>query len=387
MCPSCNKKTPKGAMFCPWCGMTPLPADKPSRRGKRGNGQGSVYKPSGATTYTAQVVLGYKKTEKGKAQPVYARKSGFVKKADAYAYLPQLTKKPANINQDITFKDLCDLWLPDYQRRERTKSTENCYKAAINHFKEIWYMRFADIGIDDLQECVDACPRGKQTRKNMKTFAGLLYDYAIPRKYIAGNADNLGRYLFPGGQPGAPREVFNDSEIELIKKSIGKVPYAEYIYCNIYLGFRPHELLSLDASKYIAKEKCFVGGEKTEAGTDRAVTVSPKIQKYIDVLLEGKAAGPVFCDELGKAIPLKKYREEYFYPALDAIGIDNPRVRENGPHRLTPHCCRHTFATLMKNVKAPDKDKLELIGHTSEEMLRHYQHTNFKDLRRITDKI
>lgn len=34
----------------------------------------------------------------------------------------------------------------------------------------------------------------------------------------------------------------------------------------------------------------------------------------------------------------------------------------------------------MKNVTASDKDKLALIGHTSTEMLRHYQDVNLEDL-------
>ena len=51
--------------------------------------------------------------------------------------------------------------------------------------------------------------------------------------------------------------------------------------------------------------------------------------------------------------------------------------------KYTPHSARHTFASLMKNVQAPDKDKLALIGHTSTEMLRHYQDTDLEGLRRI----
>ena len=55
--------------------------------------------------------------------------------------------------------------------------------------------------------------------------------------------------------------------------------------------------------------------------------------------------------------------------------------------RYTPHSCRHTFATLLKDVAAPDKDKLELIGHTSTDMLRHYQDVDIDALRRITDAL
>ena len=39
----------------------------------------------------------------------------------------------------------------------------------------------------------------------------------------------------------------------------------------------------------------------------------------------------------------------------------------------------------MKRVQGADKDKLELIGHTSTDMLRHYQDVDYQDLRRITD--
>ena len=55
--------------------------------------------------------------------------------------------------------------------------------------------------------------------------------------------------------------------------------------------------------------------------------------------------------------------------------------------RLYPHSCRRTFATLMKRVDGADKDKLELIGHTSNEMLRYYQDVSLEDLRRITDAL
>ena len=65
----------------------------------------------------------------------------------------------------------------------------------------------------------------------------------------------------------------------------------------------------------------------------------------------------------------------------------NTALKEAGVPLRRPYQARHTFATLMKGVHAPDKDKLELIGHTSTEMLRHYQDVNIEDLRRITDAL
>lgn len=76
-----------------------------------------------------------------------------------------------------------------------------------------------------------------------------------------------------------------------------------------------------------------------------------------------------------------------FYTVLEQCGIENPTELRSGVtyHKYTPHSCRHTFATMMKRVRGADKDKLELMGHTSTEMLRHYQDASFDDLRMITN--
>ena len=107
--------------------------------------------------------------------------------------------------------------------------------------------------------------------------------------------------------------------------------------------------------------------------------MSPKIQPIINRLVKDKVSGPVFCVFDGSSIPLKSYRE-VFYGVLEALGLDNPTYEVDGKQR-------HTFTTLMKRVEADSKDKLELIGHTSEEMLRYYQDVSISDLRKITDRI
>ena len=77
------------------------------------------------------------------------------------------------------------------------------------------------------------------------------------------------------------------------------------------------------------------------------------------------------------------WRCESSNPSRSLLEESNGVVR----HRYTPHSCHHTFATLLKDVPAPDKDKLRLIGHTSAEMLRHYQDVDVDSLRRITDAL
>ena len=376
-CRKCRIQIPDESKFCLRCGARQDITRKPKNRG---NGQGSVYQRSNKSWIAIRTV-GYYTDADGKTKRKTVSKSGFKTKKEALDYLPHLTSQPKQ-KKEITFQKLFETWLPTHQA---VRSTINCYKSAFNWFRPVHFMNMSDIDIDDLQDCLDECPKGKRTKENMKALCGLLYKYAIPRNYAS---LEMGHYLVIRAEGSEEKDALPMPVVEKLRKAVGTVPYADYIVAQCYLGFRPSELLALDAKCYDRKQRAFIGGAKTDAGKDRVVTVSPKIQPIIDNLLRDKISGPVFCAPSGKPMGIATYRD-VFYAALDAVGADNPIVGEGDTrrHKYTPHSCRHTFATLMKNVDAPDKDKLRLIGHTSTEMLRHYQDVDIESLRKITDAI
>ena len=217
----------------------------------------------------------------------------------------------------------------------------------------------------------------------MKALAGLLYKFAIPRRYTD---LNMAQYLIVTADDSEGRSALSLSAVDALMQKADKIPYAAHVVCQCYLGFRPSELLALQIEDYSPVLRAFTGGSKTDAGKDRIVTVSPKIQHLIDQQIGTRSTGAVFCGPDGSPLNIKSYRLA-FYAALDAVGVSNPVEGEGDAarRRYTPHSCRHTFATMLKNVQAPDKDKLRLIGHTSAEMLRHYQAVDVEALRRITD--
>lgn len=370
-CRKCRAEAPENAKYCPSCGakLSTTQATK-----SRGNGTGTVYRRG--KTWTAAKTLGYYVSE-DKLHREVRTKGGFKTKREALEYLSILGREPETRRH--TFRQVYDLWFPTHKA---SASTMGCYQAAMAWFKPVWGYKLDYITIEDLQDCMDDCPNGKRTQQNMKALCGLLYKYAIPRGLAR---LNLGQYLRVGGEDTGPKEALPQNVLEALEKAAGNVPGADYILCQCYLGFRPSEFLALDAASYDRKERVFRGGAKTQAGRNRVVTVSPKIQPIVDRLIADKIGGPVFCKSDGSQMPIREYRD-MFYTVLDKIGVENP-VGPDGRHRYTPHSCRHTFATLMKRVAGADKDKLELIGHTSNEMLRHYQDVDLEDLRRITDAL
>ena len=375
-CKKCKSDIPDGAMFCPACGVRQVPA--PRKPKSRGNGMGSVFKRGNG--WIAVKTIGYETDAAGKLHRITVSKSGFSTKKEAVMALPSLTKeKRKEPKEKLTLKKAYEAWEPTHKAG---KSTINCYRAALKWFAPLHYSKLEDIDVDDLQECMDECEAGKRTRQNMKAMMGLVYKWAIPRHQAS---MNLAQYLVVNAEENDAREGIPLDDLEKIRNLVGTNPYADHVVAQCYLGFRPSELLALDISAYNRNERAFVGGAKTDAGTNRTVTVSPKIQSIINRHVADRIAGQVFCKPDGSSLNIKAYRAE-FYKLLEQAGIENP-VGNDGRKKYTPHSCRHTFATMMKSVSGSNKDKLALIGHTSDTMLRHYQDVSYEDLRKITDAL
>ena len=385
ICKKCGREIPEDAVLCCYCGQPAAPRSRKTK--SRGNGQGSVYQLPNKR-YIAVKTIGYYTDETGRIHRKTVSKR-FDRKKDAVAALPALGAEytpewKREKKAKTTFKELYDLWLPTHRAGP---STIQNYKSAMKYFAPIYNVAAADVEIDDLQECLDECPYGKPTRRNMKTTAGLIYKYGLPRGYFPEKL-NLADYLSVSGEDGARGQGFPLDVLEAIRQAVGHVKGADMVYCQCYLGFRPSEFLALNAEDYDAEKHTFTGGAKTAAGRNRIVTISPKIQTIIDALTADVSSGPIFRAENGDRMSLGVYRDR-FYAVLDAIGVENPLLDKSGGfrHLYTPHSCRHTFATLMKRVAGADKDKLELIGHANNEQLRYYQDVELADLRRITDAI
>lgn len=373
--------------FCPYCGKSQNPQAKKRTRTRRPNGTGSVYfrKDNKSKPWqAASTITGMK---------VYI--GAFATKAEAVKALAAYEVNPTS-SFNITLEELHEKWQP-YAYKKLGKSAQYDYDTAWNKLRPLYGRKFNTLRYSDLQaiidyyegehqkQGVDGKPmyiddKGKHTytvtskpyvisglgfsaMNKIKCLLSNLYQFAMKDHIVTENYANL--LELDRGAVGE-RTRFTELQLQIVKKNIGKVPFAEYIYALCYLNFRVSEFLELTASDYYTSSNnipVFVGGKKTEAGTNRVVPIHPNIEMIVSDCLNKKGE-TVFCDEKGKALNKDRFRENYFYPALDAMGL---------PRTLTPHSCRRTFSTRMSAAGARPEDIIALMGHTDFSVdIRHY---------------
>ena len=368
LCKKCKKEIPEESKFCNYCGTKQI---RERSAKKWGNGHGTVYKaPNGK--WIAEYTIGWDE-ENGVLSRRKRRKTGFPTKNEALAYLPQLQQTVTVVDKDIKFKDLYKKWI-DGHTAKVGQSTITGYKSVWQYFKTIHYVEVAKLRTEHLQKCIDSCPHGRRTKENMKAVGTCVFRLAMQLDIVD---RNYAEYIYIPKEDKNERLAFSSEQLQLMWDNIGIVPDLKYVLLLCYTGMRLSEMLGAMTDNYNCEEGWFITGVKTDAGKDRTITISPKIRPFFEEWGKGK--------HLFTELSAKRFRNQVFYPALQAIGLDE--LDEKGDHIYTPHCCRHTFATLMKNVDAPATDKQKLIGHAKFEMTAHYTHTDVESLRRITDKL
>ena len=378
-CRKCKEEIPEGSRFCNHCGAKQEIKQKPGSAKNRGNGQGCVFKtPNGK--WRAEVTLGYDKVDNPDGTTKLLRrkatKSGFSTKKEALAYLPQLMQTVTVTDKGIKYKDLFKKWIEGHAAKV-TRSTIDNYKAANKYFESIYYVEVAKLRTEHLQKCIDDCPHGRRTKENMKAVGTCLFRLAMQLDIVD---RNYAEYVYIPKEEKNERIAFSTEQVQSMWDNVDKVPGLKYVLILCYTGMRIGEMLGALSANYHPEEGYFIAGSKTEAGKDRVITISPKILPFFADFGKGEY---LFFD--GKKLSDKRFRSNTFYPALDAIGISG--LNEAGEHIYSPHCCRHTFATMMKNVNAPSTDKQKLIGHSKFEMTAKYTHTDIDSLKKITDNL
>ena len=208
----------------------------------------------------------------------------------------------------------------------------------------------------------------------MKALGTSLWKYAMQLDLVD---RNYAEFIYIKKEEVVEKVAFSKAQLDTMWENVDSVPDIKYVLLLCYTGMRLSEMLVALTEDFNPEDGYFITGVKTEAGKNRVITISPKIRPFFKDFAKGK--------HLFTEMSAKKFRNDVYYPALQALGMD--KLDADGDHVYTPHCCRQTFATLMKNVDAPPTDKQKLIGHSKFEMTAHYTHTDIDSLKKITDNL
>jgi site-specific recombinase XerD len=340
------------------------------------NGYGTVYKLPGnrrnpwISRITTKCVI-----IDNKIKQQYQTIGYFKEKSDGIDALAKYRIAPVASNANITLVELYKEWSEIKYEEEISRQTIDCYKAGWKHLSKYSGVKFKDLRSGHFQSVINNCAKNKMSRSTLekiKVVAFMLYSYAMEHDVVNKNYAELIKL------PKIEREeklIFTDIEIQKLEKS--DIPWVDTILILIYTGMRINEILSLTRFSVDMNEQIITGGLKTDSGKNRVIPIHPKILKYVQGWLD-KNGEYLICNEQGKHLSDKIYREKFYYPTLEKLEI----------RKLNPHCCRHTFASLMNKAGADTISIQKLIGHSKYSFTADtYTHTNLDELRKAINRL
>ena len=381
----CSKQLEDFHNYCPYCGKKQSEVRR--KKPKRPNGTGSIYirKDNKSKPYAAASSLTGKQVYLG----------SFATRTEAVQALKDYECNPVT-SYNITLEQLHEEW-QNIAYKKLGKSIQQNYNSAWYKLKPLYKRKFRDIrtgemqaiidyyeaphheiGVDGKPKYIDDKGKGTYTVTNtpkmsdglkfsalhkIKCLLTSLYTYAMKNDIVN---KNYAEFIELPEKNQTSKSRFTDIQLEILRQNIGIIPYADYIFAMCYLNFRVSEFLELTEESYHISRTgipVFIGGKKTEAGTDRLVPIHKKIQPIVQSCID-KHAETIFCDENGKSLTPDRFRKQCFYPVIQAL---------NFPDDLTPHSCRRTFSTRMSAAGARQEDIIALMGHTNFDVdINHY---------------
>lgn len=345
------------------------------------NGYGSVYRLPGPRRrpWVARVTAGWKTTiaQKGKlkgrevSRQKYQVIGYFATKPEALTALAQHQTNPVIPKANITMEELYKEW-SEGKYKNIAKSTADNYRAAWLHLAPVAKIKVKEVRTSHLQKIIDDCHMSRSTLEKIRVVSVMLLSYAIENDILN---KNYAEFIKLPKAEKMPKQRFSDIEIKKLFDIADE--WTSTVLILIYTGMRISEMLNLTRFNVDLKQEIITGGIKTDAGKDRVIPIHSKIMPYIKSWY-AKGGDALICDDKGKKLSAKRYREKFYYPALEAAEA----------RLLTPHACRHTFCSLLADAGADTLAIKLLAGHADYGFTANeYTHPEVEMLKKAMNKI
>jgi site-specific recombinase XerD len=349
LCIKCKKEIAEGSSFCNWCGKKQAVEKRKSR--KRANAQGSVYKLSGNLKNPWIATLPCKYDAEGTAKRTIL--GYFPTKTEGLNALNEAVSKNVDSRINMNVEEAFKIW-SNTHFRELSKSAVDNYNASWKYLKKIYKKKIRDIRADDVQTIIDevsANGKSRATCEKIRNLYSQLCQFAMSQDIIS---QNYAQFLKMPSQTKKEKEIFTLFEIKKIHEYATDNDTAKIVMILIFTGMRIGELFDITKDNVFLDDipPRMIGGKKTEAGRNRIIPIHSTIYDYIQYFFN-KNDKYLICNSKGGRMDEKNFREREYYPLLKLLKIE----------RKTPHCTRHTFATMLQASGAKQEDLIKVIGH------------------------
>ena len=241
-------------------------------------------------------------------------------------------------------------------------------------FKNVKELPIRELRTAHIQEIVNAAT--SKSACDIKTMAVMLCKFAMENDIVT---KNYAEFVKIPKFEKREKRIFTAEEIaRLWEYSSDKNVQA--VLLMIYTGFRIGEVVALTVESVDLQRGIIIGGEKTDAGKNRIVPIPPSIPE-----LKGFVHDWCKDARTGRLFPMTtaRFRTDVFYAALHKANIDSAG--------LTPHCCRHTFASLSAAAGVKPENLQKIIGHanystTAEVYIHQNVTTLIEEMRKSANK-
>ena len=382
-CPECELKVSDKAFNCPHCGYPmrqdakpPVPRKKTNLRKKLPNGFGQISKIKTGNLrkpFRAMVSDGKNPVTGRPVCKLLKPEAYFETYNEAYAALVEYNRNPYDLDSDLTVKQLYDKWFEEYKTKVKGQSSLRSITSAWNYCGSLYDMRVVDVRARHIKGCMEngkAIVKGVEKpitpylKARVKSLFNVLLDYAVEYEIVERNyartfsvSTDLSKEIESSRKGHIP---FAEEEMDVLWNNVEAIPFIDVLLVQCYSGWRPQELGLIRVEDVDLKKWTFVGGMKTEAGTDRLVPIHPRIRSFVEKRYDEAVALKsqyLFNDKKPGSSSVKLTYAKYkncFHNIVSKLGL-NP---EHQPHDGRVH-----FVTMAKKYGVDEYAIKYIVGH------------------------
>lgn len=352
--------------------------------GKRRKGEGSVHRLRSGS-WQSQIMDGY--TDEGKRHIVSFTAPT---RAEALARMREyLLNKPESGSVEASevplFADYANLWYESY-RSQVEESTWCNYGYTIKLLnKAFGHLRLTDVKTVQVNRFINELESRGYSASQISKCRSLLIQILDVAEADDLVVKNCARRAFrttkrlSKSQRAHHKDAFTVEEAETLLEKLPEDLLGNSIRLMLVTGLRLQELLAL-TPKDIAADGSWVRvnkavkmvngipklGSPKSFTSRRVVPVAPKYRHIALWLRENGGQAFLWCAPRRDSLLYATYTVRRKYYKLLAR---YPDVRP-----LSPHCCRHTYVTLLQSQGVPMETIARLTGHTDIKTTDHYLH-------------